>query len=196
MTIVEYMDKAVTVIEMDRSESQRAALARLCEHWSGDIQMYLPSVKGQRGDNEGALDGGGHVNGNVVLGGGRMISMVSIDSSSSLSKKSTSVVNSSVGGVGVISREYGCEGFNLGRNMHEVHLMERAFGSVLYSLASYDELEVINQAKRQFIRYIFHEVRVPFNAIVLGQNEHTRARAYTHMPQRLRIMIEKCLVCV
>ena len=52
--------------------------------------------------------------------------------------------------------------------MHEVRLMQRAFGSVLYSLASYDELEAINQAKRQFIRYIFHEVRVPFNAIVLG----------------------------
>ena len=46
--------------------------------------------------------------------------------------------------------------------------MNRAFGSMLYSVASYDELEAINHAKRQFIRYIFHEVRVPFNAIVLG----------------------------
>jgi signal transduction histidine kinase len=32
-------------------------------------------------------------------------------------------------------------------------------------------LAFINQAKRAFIRYVFHEVRVPFNAIVLGTEQ-------------------------
>jgi hypothetical protein len=111
-----------------------------------------------------------------------------------------------------------CCCYRVGRSLREVQMMHAAFGSMLYTLASYDELEAINQAKvsecmrtyafntlmragdsmecavalsrvllslahlcgcsmcglssrllqRQFIRYIFHEVRVPFNAIVMG----------------------------
>ena len=41
----------------------------------------------------------------------------------------------------------------------EVSLMQRSFGELLQSWAGYDELEALNTSKRQFIRYIFHEVR-------------------------------------
>jgi len=55
-------------------------------------------------------------------------------------------------------REKGCTTCGgVGRSLREVQSMHRAFGSMLYSLASYDELEAINMHKRAFIRYIFHE---------------------------------------
>lgn len=50
----------------------------------------------------------------------------------------------------------------------EVFLIQRAYSSMLMTMSSYDELQAVNDAKKRFIRYIFHEVRVPFNAMVLG----------------------------
>jgi len=50
----------------------------------------------------------------------------------------------------------------------EPALMRRTFGGLLKSICGYqDEVERILLAKRHFIRYIFHEVRVPFNSVVL-----------------------------
>jgi hypothetical protein len=43
---------------------------------------------------------------------------------------------------------------------HEVSVMQRSFGDLLRSWSDYDELEALNHSKRQFIRYIFHEVRL------------------------------------
>jgi len=60
---------------------------------------------------------------------------------------------------------------SMGLQLSEVRLMHKSIGSILHALSSYDQLEQINHAKRQFIRYIFHEVRVPFNAIVLGAEQ-------------------------
>jgi len=52
--------------------------------------------------------------------------------------------------------------------LFEPALMRRTFGALLRSICSYqDEVERANEAKRHFIRYIFHEVRVPFNSVVL-----------------------------
>lgn len=45
-------------------------------------------------------------------------------------------------------------------SLHEVQLMHRSIGSILHALTHSDQLEHINQAKRAFIRYVFHEVRV------------------------------------
>jgi signal transduction histidine kinase len=67
-----------------------------------------------------------------------------------------------------------------GNSMREVRLMHRAFESVLYSLSRYDELDAINRAKQQFIRFIFHEVRVPFNAIVLGIDQLCEQQSEPH----------------
>ena len=51
---------------------------------------------------------------------------------------------------------------------HEVDMMERTYSSMLRTICSFDTLQAVNDAKKRFIRYIFHEVRVPFNAMVLG----------------------------
>jgi len=52
--------------------------------------------------------------------------------------------------------------------LKELRLMHRSFDSMLTSLVRSASLDVMNRAKRQFLRFIFHEVRVPFNAIVMG----------------------------
>jgi signal transduction histidine kinase/CheY-like chemotaxis protein len=62
---------------------------------------------------------------------------------------------------------------------HETQLLHRTFGAMLSGLhTSHDQLQTANESKRRFIRYIFHEVRVPFNAIVLGV-EQLREDLYT-----------------
>jgi len=59
-----------------------------------------------------------------------------------------------------------CSSF--GFELTEPTLMQRAFGNMLHRLFAFQqETERANQAKRHFIRYIFHEVRVPFNSVVL-----------------------------
>jgi signal transduction histidine kinase/CheY-like chemotaxis protein len=56
--------------------------------------------------------------------------------------------------------------------MEEVSTMQLAFNSMLERLSkSYEMLDKANSAKQNFVRYIFHEVRVPLNAIMLGLNE-------------------------
>ena len=63
-------------------------------------------------------------------------------------------------------RDVGCS--YLECQLFEPALMRHTFGSMLKSICSYqDEVERANEAKRHFIRYIFHEVRVPFNSVVL-----------------------------
>ena len=53
--------------------------------------------------------------------------------------------------------------------MREVEDMQFTFHSMLHQLTkSTQELEEANDAKRHFVRYIFHEVRVPLNAVMLG----------------------------
>lgn len=53
--------------------------------------------------------------------------------------------------------------------MREVEDLQLTFHSMLYQLTkSHQQLEDANQQKRHFIRYIFHEVRVPLNAVMLG----------------------------
>ena len=42
--------------------------------------------------------------------------------------------------------------------MREVIVMQRSFSELLRAWSGYDELEALNRSKRQFIRYIFHEV--------------------------------------
>ena len=44
MSVVDYMDRAVKVISMDRGQSQREALASLCEAWSSDSGMIMPPL--------------------------------------------------------------------------------------------------------------------------------------------------------
>ena len=47
--------------------------------------------------------------------------------------------------------------------------MQTSFTSVLQALtSSQQQYENANSAKQHFIRYIFHELRVPFNALILG----------------------------
>jgi signal transduction histidine kinase len=56
-----------------------------------------------------------------------------------------------------------------GMRMSEIHQLESSFSSMLHQIsASHAALLSVNSAKRHFIRYIFHEVRVPFNAVVLA----------------------------
>lgn len=50
----------------------------------------------------------------------------------------------------------------------EVRSLQNSFGFMLASLASINTLKCVNEAKKLFIRYVFHEVRVPFSAMVLG----------------------------
>jgi len=53
-------------------------------------------------------------------------------------------------------------------HLAEPALMRRTFGAMLHSLCTFQqEIMRANQAKQHFIRYIFHEVRVPFNSVVL-----------------------------
>ena len=125
MVVVEFMERACTIIEMERSAKQREELSALCEEWSDSSGMVLPPL----------------------LTSSAFVSMAIKTQPARLRSKCS------------------CQ---VGKDLRENQAMSKAFGSMLYSLASYDELEAINHAKRAFIRYIFHEVRVPFNAIVLG----------------------------
>ena len=64
-------------------------------------------------------------------------------------------------------------------SFRETQLLHRTFGAMLTGLqSSHEMLQTANESKRRFIRYIFHEVRVPFNAIVLGV-EQLREDLYT-----------------
>ena len=52
--------------------------------------------------------------------------------------------------------------------LSEPALMRRTFGSMLHALSRFEqETAQATQTKRHFIRYIFHEVRVPFNSVTL-----------------------------
>ncbi len=65
------------------------------------------------------------------------------------------------------------------KGVHEVGVMRSTLYQLLTNLlSSYKQLETANQAKRHFLRYIFHEIRVPFNAMVLGIDQV----ATTHIP--------------
>jgi len=155
--VVDYMERACKIIEMERSAKQRKLLNILCEEWAGSSGMMLPPL----------------------MSSAAFVSMVI--------KENPSVKARFTCG-DCCDREKGCSTCGgVGRSLREVQSMHRAFGSMLYSLASYNELEAINHAKRQFIRYIFHEVRVPFNAIVLGieQMEIELREHYAALPGAL-----------
>jgi len=52
--------------------------------------------------------------------------------------------------------------------LYEPALMRSVMGDLLRSLCKYqDQVELEIEARHHFIRYIFHEVRVPFNSVVL-----------------------------
>ena len=54
-------------------------------------------------------------------------------------------------------------------SVREMRKMESAFSSVLHALTlAESQYEKATSAKRHFIRYIFHELRVPFNALTLA----------------------------
>ena len=54
----------------------------------------------------------------------------------------------------------------------EVRLLQESFISMLVALKqSSDENEAANDAKKCFFRYIFHEVRVPLNSVVLSTQQ-------------------------
>ena len=62
------------------------------------------------------------------------------------------------------NRLVGCAG-----NFSEVVQLQLTFGAMLFRLRnSALKLEQANQSKRQFLRFVFHEVRVPLNALGLG----------------------------
>jgi signal transduction histidine kinase len=57
-------------------------------------------------------------------------------------------------------------------HLGEVVAMQYSFSHMLISLQKcYRNLADASEKKKHFIRYIFHEVRVPFNAVVLGIDE-------------------------
>ena len=62
------------------------------------------------------------------------------------------------------NRLFGCAG-----NFSEVVQLQLTFGAMLFRLRnSALKLEQANQSKRLFLRFVFHEVRVPLNALGLG----------------------------
>ncbi len=72
--------------------------------------------------------------------------------------------------------------------------MESAFSSVLHALTlAESQYEKATSAKRHFIRYIFHELRVPFNALTLAiqqlQLEHDHiAQAMPDVADTIELM--------
>jgi len=67
-------------------------------------------------------------------------------------------------GARTVEQSPSCVSFQLA----EPALMRRTFGAMLHSLCAFQQETMrANQAKQHFIRYIFHEVRVPFNSVVL-----------------------------
>jgi signal transduction histidine kinase len=150
--IVQYMERSCKIIEMERSEQQRKELSLLCEEWSSSSGMVLPPL----------------------LTSSAFVSMAIKDDPRIVKRRCCG---------SCFDRDMGCMACGgIGQSLRETRAISKAFGSMLYSLASYDELEAINHAKRQFIRYIFHEVRVPFNAIVLGiEQMEMELREYSTM---------------
>lgn len=133
MTIVRHMDRACECIEMERSEKQRKELSQLCEEWSQTSGMTLPPL----------------------LTSAQFVSMRIEEDPRAIESGRFFCCG------GCCDRQVGCIACGgLGRSLREVESMNRAFGSMLYSLASYDELEAINLAKRKFIRVRY---RIPNN---------------------------------
>jgi signal transduction histidine kinase len=170
LAVVEYMDRAVKVISMDRGQLQREALGELCANWAEESGMVMPPLLNSVEKHE--------------------ILAKTIDPFSNVPLYASFCW---------LCNDAGdtCCCYRVGRSLREVQMMHAAFGSMLYTLASYDELEAINQAKRQFIRYIFHEVRVPFNAIVMGieQVSHIVVLPLVHPPRMMDLRLIQFL-CV
>ena len=130
MGVVSYMERACQIMELERSAKQRKELALLCDEWSNSSGMVLPPL----------------------LTSPAFVSMA-LKQNPKTSQRFFCCGN-------CCDRQMGCTSCGgIGRSLREVQSMQRAFGSMIYTLASYDELEAINHAKRQFIRYIFHDVR-------------------------------------
>jgi signal transduction histidine kinase len=54
-------------------------------------------------------------------------------------------------------------------SINELKLMSSTFDAMLTRLIeSQEQLEQATNAKQQFLRFVFHEVRVPLNAVTLG----------------------------
>ena len=147
MSVVQFMERACRVIEMERSARQRKELARLCEEWASASGTVLPPL------------------------------MPSSDFVGVVIKEDPRTKERFFCCGQCCDRELGCTSCGgFGRSLREAQSMQKAFSSLLYSLASYDELEAINHAKRQFIRYIFHEVG--------ATNKHAKTHTRTHSNAR------------
>ena len=148
LSVVDFMGRAVKVIRMERGQGQRLALAELCESWSASSGMVMPplfNASSATAQHNAAVES--------IANPANPFEKVPL-------YKSFCWLCTAEGDT--------CCCYRVGRSLREVQLLHSCFSSMLYTLASYDELDAINQAKRSFIRYIFHEVRVPFNAIVMG----------------------------
>jgi hypothetical protein len=147
LSVVDFMSKAVSVIRMERGQGQRAALQELCESWSASSGMILPPLN----NNSNAAQQ--HA---AAMQAATVPALPSVPLYKSFCWLCTKEGDT-------------CCCYRVGRSLREVQLMHAAFSSMLYTLASYDQLDAINQAKRQFIRYIFHvRRRVTHN----GQTSH------------------------
>ena len=134
LSVVDFMGKAVSVIRMERGQGQRAALQELCESWSASSGMILPPLN----NNSNAAQQ--HA---AAMQAATVPDLPSVPLYKSFCWLCTKEGDT-------------CCCYRVGRSLREVQLMHAAFSSMLYTLASYDQLDTINQAKRQFIRYIFH----------------------------------------
>ena len=68
----------------------------------------------------------------------------------------------------------------------EVIVMQRSFTRLLRSWSGYDELEALNRSKRQFIRYIFHEVRLRLQDLPSALRSQPRSQPPPRRPLSLR----------
>jgi hypothetical protein len=164
MQVVNYMNHAVNVINMERGINQRKALAGLCEKWSGESGLIMPPLLPTSGGNGRETNEKQH----TMTINENSSSSSSSDNTVEITPLTPHKVSPCLPSLQFIPQYYNCNCYRIGRNLREVRQMHIAFSSMLHTLASYDELESINIAKRQFIRYIFHEVRVPFNAVCMG----------------------------
>ena len=188
--ILRIMNDAEHAVALPKGERQREALAAVCARWAHTSEMPLPDSQKLRQQFDAAQPQPQHDDYGSTAGGAA--SHLHDDPTQSLPSGSQSTSNTSrSSSLGEALRRDSvgpgmCHPLRVwwsrllarfGRSLSEVRLMHRSFGSMLYTLAQHDQLESINAAKREFIRYIFHEVRVPFNAIVLSieQLQHEMA---------------------
>jgi len=173
--IISFMQQAIKVIQMEKGHKQRKEFHTLCQRWNQYTDpagrttksIELGAVRGNRSGAPFSVDFDSDDSMPNAQTKALPVGMDRIDASQEPSETRTEtdrsrpriVSSSSSFATQCCSYCYSVWNDRFGFSFREIQLMQSAFGSMLHSLASRDQLEAINEAKRLFIRYHFDQTQ-------------------------------------